>query len=96
MRRIRKIVLLPALLLAGCGASPPRVVTRIRLVQPQIPPALLVCPAAPVVPLATSQSQVAAYVAELWRAHQVCHAHLAAVARTLKVLPGAPGKPFIR
>lgn len=90
------IALLPILLLAGCGASPPRVITKIEMVRPRIPPALLACPTAPVVPKATRQSQVATYVAELWQAHEVCHAHLVTIAHTLKALPTSSGSPVIR
>lgn len=88
MKRAGCAALLASLSLGGCGSQAPQVVTRIRLVEPRIPPALLVCPAAPVVPAATRQSQVASYVAELWRAHQVCRDHLVAVAHTLRALPG--------
>lgn len=66
------------MILSGCAAKPAPV-TSIRLVRPQIPRALLTCPGAPDVPAAVRQSQVAAYVAELWRAHAVCYDHLAAV-----------------
>lgn len=76
-------VTLLCVLLAGCAAAKPVTVTRIKLVQPQIPAALLICPAAPAVPAATRQSQVASYIAELWQAHSVCYDHLAAVNRTL-------------
>ncbi|MHB1303016.1 MAG: hypothetical protein ACYCZB_06015 [Acidiphilium sp.] len=75
------------LLLAGCAAPKPATVTRIELVRPEIPTALLSCPEAPVVPMASRQSQVAAYVAELWQAHAVCYDHLAAVGRTLGAEP---------
>lgn len=88
MSRTGRIVLLPVLLLGGCGAGAPRVATRIEVVQPRVPPSLLVCPPAPAVPAATRQSEVAGYVAELWRAHEVCHEHLGAVAQTLRALPG--------
>lgn len=71
------------LLLAGCTATKPATVTRIELVRPEIPTALLSCPAAPAVPAASRQSQVAAYIAVLWQAHAVCYEHLAAVGRTL-------------
>ncbi|MCU4159382.1 hypothetical protein AiwAL_04595 [Acidiphilium sp. AL] len=74
-------------LLAGCAAKPVAI-TKIRLVQPQIPQPLLICPNAPAVPAATRQSQVAAYIAELWRAHAVCYDHLAAVRRTLRPKTG--------
>lgn len=66
------------MVLSGCAAKPTPI-TSIRLVRPQIPPALLTCPGAPAVPLATRQSEVAVYVAELWRAHAICYDHLAAV-----------------
>lgn len=81
-------MILAVLLLGGCGAKPAHVVTRIQLVEPRIPPMLLSCPAAPAVPAAPSarQSQVATYVAQLWRAHQICHDHLAAVARAIQAL----------
>lgn len=73
-------------LLAGCAAKPVTI-TKIKLVQPPIPPTLLVCPRAPVVPAASRQSQVASYIAELWRAHAVCYDHLAAVRLTLRPKP---------
>lgn len=69
-------------LLAGCAAKPVTI-TKIKLVEPHIPSALLICPANPIVPVATKQSQVADYIAQLWRAHAICYDHLAAVRGTL-------------
>ncbi|MDD2860222.1 MAG: hypothetical protein PHI71_04010 [Acidiphilium sp.] len=71
-------------LLAGCAAPPPVTITKIKLVQPDIPAALLDCPGDPVVPVAARQSQVAAYIAQLWEAHAICANHLGAVRRTLQ------------
>jgi hypothetical protein len=70
-------------LLAGCAAGKPITITKIQLVQPVIPAALLTCPGNPEVPVATQQSQVAEYIAALWRAHAICHDHLVAVRQTL-------------
>lgn len=67
------------LLLAGCAASKPVIVTKIKLVEPQIPPALLTCPNAPAVPAATSQAVVANYIVALWKAGTLCRDHLAAI-----------------
>ena len=80
----RMIIL--CVLLAGC-AGKPVTITKIKLVQPRIPQTLLACPTAPVVPAASRQSQVAAYIAELWRAHAVCYDHLAVVRQTLQPKP---------
>ncbi|MDD2877993.1 MAG: hypothetical protein PHT60_13660 [Acidiphilium sp.] len=70
-------------LLAGCAGAKPLTVTKIKLVQPRIPAALLTCPASPAVPVAAKQSQVAVYIVDLWRAHAICYEHLAAVRQTL-------------
>jgi uncharacterized lipoprotein YajG len=83
-------MLAAAMLLAGCAAPPQQVVTRIRVVEPRIPPSLLACPPAPAVPLVQRQSQVATYVAELWEAGEVCRNHLAAVADALRPHPVPP------
>jgi hypothetical protein len=72
------------MLLAGCAAPAPVTITKIKLVQPDIPSALLTCPGDPVVPVVARQSQVAAYVAQLWEAHAVCANHLGAVRQTLQ------------
>ncbi len=85
-------MLAAAALLAGCAASPPQVVTRIRVVTPLVPPALLSCPAAPAVPVVQRQSAVATYVAQLWEAGEICRNHLAAVAGVLRQ-PGALPAP---
>lgn len=83
---------LVCMLLAGCSVAKPVTITKIKLVQPNIPAPLLTCPFSPVVPAATKQSQVADYIAALWRAHAICYDHLAAVRQTLQApLPsGAP------
>ncbi|BAJ82203.1 MULTISPECIES: YajG family lipoprotein [Acidiphilium] len=83
-------LMLAVVLLAGCAAPPPQVVTRIRVVEPRIPPSLLACPPAPAVPLVQRQSQVATYVAELWEAGEICRNHLAAVAGALRPHPVPP------
>ena len=85
----RGLMLAAAMLLAGCTPPPP-VVTRIRVVEPRIPPSLLACPPAPAVPLVQRQSQVATYVAELWEAGEICRNHLAAVAGALRPHPVPP------
>ena len=85
----RGLMLAAAMLLAGCTPPPP-VVTRIRVVEPRIPPSLLACPPAPAVPLVQRQSQVATYVAELWEAGEICRNHLAAVAEALRPQPELP------
>ena len=83
-------LMLAVVLLAGCAARPPQVVTRFRVVEPRIPPSLLACPPAPAVPLVQRQSQVATYVAELWEAGEICRNHLAAVADALRPHPVPP------
>ncbi|MGC8526451.1 hypothetical protein [Acidiphilium sp.] len=83
-------LMLAVVLLAGCAAPSPQVVTRIRVVEPRIPPSLLACPPAPAVPLVQRQSQVATYVAELWEAGEICRNHLAAVAGALRPHPVPP------
>ncbi len=88
-------ILVASMLLAGCAAPPPRVVTRIRVVTPLVPPSLLSCPPAPSVPVARRQSTVATYVAELWEAGEICRNHLAAVAGVLR-RPGALSAPAPR
>lgn len=77
-----KRISLVCCLLAGCTAKPVTI-TKIKLVQPHIPGALLICPGDPVVPVATRQSQVADYIVQLWRAHAICYDHLKAVRGTL-------------
>jgi len=71
-------------LLAGCAAVPPVTITKLKMVQPNIPDALLTCPSSPAVPVAIQQSQVADYVAVLWRAHAICYDHLTAVRHALQ------------
>jgi hypothetical protein len=73
--------LLPLVVLAGCATAPP--VTRIVTITPQIPPGLLRCAPAPVVPEATTQSQVADYIVSLWLAGQDCRAHVNAMRTVL-------------
>jgi hypothetical protein len=75
--------MLMVLLLAGCAAPKPITVTKIKLVEPQIPPTLLTCPNAPVVPAATSQAVVANYIVALWKAGALCRNHLAAIQHML-------------
>jgi hypothetical protein len=74
-------LLLPVVLLAGCATPPP--LTRIVTITPEIPPGLLNCAAAPVVPEATTQAQVADYIVALWLAGQDCRAHVNAVRTVL-------------
>jgi hypothetical protein len=78
-------LILMCCLVTGCTAGKPVTITKIKLVQPVIPTALLTCPGSPIVPVATLQSQVAEYVAALWRAHAICFDHLTAVRETLQV-----------
>jgi hypothetical protein len=63
--------------LFGCAAKP--VSTSIVTITPQIPPDLLACAPAPAVPTATTQSQVADYIVNLWQAGQDCRAHVQAI-----------------
>lgn len=83
MSRLRGIAVSLSILLAGCSASKPVTIARIELVHPMVPSELLICPDSPEIPAAHLQSQVAAYIAELWHAHAVCAAHLAAVRQVL-------------
>lgn len=78
-------LILMCCLITGCTVGKPVTITKIKLVQPVIPTTLLTCPGSPVVPVATRQSQVAEYIAALWRAHAICFDHLAAVRQTLQV-----------
>jgi hypothetical protein len=70
------------LVLGGC-AAPAVPATRIVTMTPEVPPALLGCAAAPEVPAASDQSEVAQYVVALWRAGQDCRAHVAAIKSVL-------------
>jgi hypothetical protein len=73
--------LLTLFLVAGCGTAPPA--TRIVTITPEIPPGLLNCAAAPDVPEATTQGQVADYIVALWQAGQDCRAHVNAMRAVL-------------
>lgn len=83
---MRKTFLCALLVLGGCAAKPPQVVTRIKIVRPTIPAALLSCPPAPPVPASQAPSAVARYVVSLWEAHGICHDHLDEVKHTLDKL----------
>ena len=78
-----RVMLVALLVLGGCAAKPPQVVTKVKIVRPTIPAALLSCPPAPPVPASKAPSAVARYVVSLWEAHGVCHDHLDEVKHTL-------------
>lgn len=88
---MKRTVLCALLMLGGCAAQPPKVVTRIKIVRPRIPAALLTCPPAPAVPASHAPAAVARYVVSLWEAHGLCHDRLDEVRRTLDKIDGTPG-----
>ena len=87
MLRILTVSLI--LLFAGCTTSKPVTVTKIQLVSPQIPAALLSCPPSPAIPAVTSQAVVARYIVALWRAGMVCRNHLDAIKKSIST-PSSP------
>lgn len=80
---MKRAVLLIALALAGCAQpSPPRVITSVRVERLTIPPSLLTCQAAPVVPqVNVTQRAVAVYIVRLWASRMDCASKLAAIKR---------------
>ena len=76
-------------LLAGCASErPPRLITQLQVERPAVPAALLDCPAIPLPPEAiTMQSDVAAYILDLFGAGSECRRKLEAVGR---LVGGAP------
>ena len=68
-------------LLAGCAeAPPPRLITQIQVEKPEIPGELLACPAIPLPPEGIAmQSDVAAYIIDLFDAGSECRRKLDAV-----------------
>jgi len=67
-------------LLTACGPEPEvRIVTKVEVVRPQIPPSLTDCRAAPPVPVADTQADVASYVLDLFDAHGDCREKLKAL-----------------
>lgn len=85
---MKNAALLVLLVLGGCAAQPPSVVTRIKIVRPRIPAVLLTCPPAPAVPTSHAPAAVARYVVNLWEAHGICHDRLDAVRETLDKVEG--------
>ncbi len=69
------------ILLAGCAeAPPPRLITQIQVEKPEIPGELLACPAIPLPPEGIAmQSDVAAYIIDLFGAGSECRRKLEAV-----------------
>ncbi len=69
------------LLLAACAeAPPPRLITQIQVEKPEIPDELLACPAIPLPPEGIAmQSDVAAYIIDLFGAGSECRRKLEAV-----------------
>ncbi len=68
------------LLLGGCAAPPPRLVTQVQVEKPEVPGELLACPAIPLPPEGIAmQSDVAAYVIDLFGAGSECRRKLEAV-----------------
>lgn len=67
--------------LAGCAEErPPRLLTQIQIEKPEIPPELLTCPAIPPPPEGIAmQSDVAAYMIDLFGAGSECRRKLEAV-----------------
>jgi hypothetical protein len=73
-------------LLGGCAAKP-QVITRVQLVQPDVPVSLLDCAPPPSVPAISNQASVARYIVALWQDDLQCHAHLDAVRQVLARKP---------
>jgi type IV pilus biogenesis protein CpaD/CtpE len=67
-------------LLTACAQEPEvRVVTKVEVIRPQIPPSLTDCRAAPPVPVAETQADVAEYILDLYDAHGDCRDKLRAL-----------------
>jgi len=67
--------------LSGCAEEPPpRLITQIQIEKPEVPPELLACPAIPAPPEGIAmQSDVAAYIIDLFGAGSECRRKLEAV-----------------
>lgn len=83
------LLLVAVLLLGGCAARAPAPIIQLRNVTVRVPPDLLSCAAAPGVPYATEQSQVADYIVSLHQAWGSCYRKLGAVRK----FEGAHGVP---
>lgn len=69
-----------AVFLTACGTEPPRLITKVETIRPEIPPQLTDCMEAPRVPgEAATQRDVAGYILDLVEAHADCHATVRAL-----------------
>ena len=76
----RSAALLLAALLTGCGNTPePELITQVQIVRQEPPDALLTCMKAPAVPNVPTNRALAAYMIELFEAHQDCIGKLIAL-----------------
>lgn len=80
MRKTALLLTCCAGLLTACGPEPEvRIVTKVEVVRPPVPPSLTDCRAAPPVPVADTQADVAGYILDLFDAHGDCREKLKAL-----------------
>lgn len=61
-----KRALVACILLAGCTAPAPKIITQVQTVRVHVPAALLIAPAPPAPPRVNSAGAVSAWLARLW------------------------------
>lgn len=71
-------------LLTACGPEPEvRIVTKVEVVRPPVPPSLTDCRPAPTVPVVETQADVAGYILDLFDAHGDCREKLKALVEVM-------------
>lgn len=86
MQKTGLLLLCSLALLTACGKPDPevRIVTKVEVVRPQIPPSLTDCRPAPPVPVAETQADVAGYILDLFDAHGDCREKLRALVEVIR------------
>ncbi len=80
MRKTAPWLLSCLALLTACASEPEvRIVTKVEVIRPTVPPSLTDCRPAPPVPVAETQADVAGYVLDLFDAHGDCRDKLRAL-----------------
>lgn len=83
MRKTAFLLLCSSVLLTACAEPEPRLVTRVEVVKPEVPPQLTDCAEAPAVPVDPTQADVAGYILDLFAAHGDCRDRLHALVRVM-------------
>ena len=86
MQNMALLLLCSLVPLAACAKPDPevRIVTKVEVVRPQIPPSLTDCRPAPPVPVAETQADVAGYILDLFDAHGDCREKLRALVEVVR------------